>query len=213
MVQVSAGVDGITNLGYGWTDQSYSSLESYAGPNSDLYNPAALNGFLAWTIPTTSATGTFTIGTTLTNYLARIFVPSNCTTSKAAIVPHTNVANVTAFYMALYSANLQTQLAATAESHTALGTSGNDAVYEPSWTTAANLTGGNFYYLSLIVGWSTGAPTFAGSTATLDSEVLNAGLTASTSLSASNGTASTPPASYTASSNSQLTQLFWAAIL
>jgi hypothetical protein len=217
MVQVSAAIDGITNIGVGWTNQAstpYSSdLESYGAPNSGLFNPAAQNGFLAWTLSPVDATGTYTIGTTLTNYLTKIYVPANGTTTKAAIAPHANVANISAFYMALYSADLQTKIAVTAESHVAIGTSGNDVVYEPSWVTAANVIGGNFYYIGLIVGWATGAPTFAGSTAALSTAVLNAGLTASTGYSASNGTAATFPASYTAASNTLLTQAPWAAIL
>src|SRR5690348_9228670 len=130
----SVGPDGIAVSGYGWTNQSSTfnsnkSLESSAGPNSSLLNSAAQNGFLAWSMIPQDSISTHTIGTTLTNYLVRVYVPANGTSTKAAIVPHTNVANISAFYMGLYSA-AGAQLAVTAESHTAIGTSGNDAVYE-----------------------------------------------------------------------------------
>lgn len=212
----SVGPDGIAVSGYGWTNQSTLfqsnlSLESSAAPNSDLFSTAAQNGFLAWSMITQDAISTHTVGTTLTNYLIKVFVPASGATTKAAIIPHTNVANISAFYMGLYSA-AGAQLAVTAESHTAIQTSGNDAVYEPSWTTATTVTGNTFYYILVLAGWATGAPTFAGCTGS-SAASLNAGLTAATGYSVSNGTAATPPASYTMSSNTLLATAPWVAIL
>lgn len=212
----SVGPDGISVPGVGWTNQSTQfnsnkNLESSAGPNSTLYNAAARNGFLGWSMDNLDAVTQFTIGTTLTNYLTKVYVPANGVTTKAAIIPHTNVANVATFYMGLYSA-AGAQLAVTAESHTPLIAAGNDAIYEPSWTTSTTVTGGNFYYIAVIVGWATGAPTFAG-VAGSSAASLNAGLSAAASFSASNGTAATPPASYTMASNTALASALWVAIL
>lgn len=213
----SVGPDGIDVSGLGWTSQSTlfqsnMSLESSAGPNSSLLNEAQQWGFLAWSTPVTDAQSSFTIGTTLTNYLARIYVPANGSTTKAFCFPQTNVANISAFYMGLYSA-AGAKLAATAESHTAIGTSGNNALYTPSWAAATTVTGGQFYYVAMIVGWATGAPTFACSTPSSNANLLNANLTAATAVAASNGTAATPPASYTMSSNSTLASVLWVGIL
>lgn len=220
---ISAATDGIayvgsTNLDVGWTDQSttpYSTgLESYGPAGSFALNAPGRNGFLGWNMsPVEGTTTSFTIGTTLTNYLMKIYVPVNGSSTKAAAIPHTNVTNISAFYMALYSVDLQTKLAVTAESHTAIGTSGNDVVYEPAWTTAVNVTGNSFYYVAMVVGWGTGAPTFSGCAASQAAASLSAGLTASLGFVASNGTASTPPATYTAASNTLLTSAPWVAIL
>lgn len=210
---VVGGSDGVTFPG-GWTDQANltGSLESYANSSSYLFNPPSQNGFLAWSMVPQDSIASFTIGTTLTNYLTKIFVPASGTTTKGACIPHTNVANVSAFYMALYSADGQTKIAATAESHTPLIASGNDVLYEPSWAASASVVGGLFYYVVMIVGWATGAPTFAGCAGS-SAASLNAGLTAATSFAASNGTAATPPASYTMASNTALASAPWVAIL
>lgn len=218
MPLTSVGVDGVTTVIPGWTNQSttpYSSgLESYGSAGSYSLNVPARYGFLGWNMsPVEGTTTSFTIGTTLTNYLFKIFVPTNGTSTKAACIPHTNVANISAFYMALYSYDLQTKLAVTAESHTAIGTSGNDVVYEPSWAASVGVVGNTFYYVEMTVGWATGAPTFSGCAASQSAAALNAGLTAATSFSASNGTAATPPANYTAGSNTALASAPWVAIL
>lgn len=212
----SVGPDGIDVTGLGWTNQSAlfnsnKSLESSAGPNSSLLNSAAQNGFLAWSMIPQDAISTHTVGTTLTNYLIRVYVPANGTSTKGAIIPHTNAANISAFYMGLYS-TAGAQLAVTAESHAAIVSSGNDAVYEPSWTASVPVTGGQFYYILVLTGWATGAPTYAGCTGS-SAASLNAGLTAATGYSVSNGTAATPPASYTMSSNTLLATAPWVAIL
>jgi hypothetical protein len=212
----SVGPDGIDVTGLGWTPQSSlfnsnKSLESSAGPNSSLLNSAAQNGFLAWSMVPQDAISSFTVGTTSTNYLVRIYVPANGVSTKAGIVPHTNSANITGFYMGLYS-SAGAQLAVTAESHSAIVTSGNDALYEPAWVSSVSVTGGQFYYVLVLTTWGTGAPTYAGCAGS-SAASLNAGLAAAAGYSVSNGTATPPPASYTMSSNALLASAPWVAIL
>jgi hypothetical protein len=152
MVQVSAAVDGISNLGVGWTNQAstpYSSgLESYGGASSISLNPAAGKGYSAWTYDPALAAGTpISSATTLAT---RIYVPSNFSCTKVEFINVTGTSNVTAgLWLANAPAGVSTPLAWSAATAVAAG-----ALQSLTWNGSSSplsvaLTGGQFYMVTL----------------------------------------------------------------
>jgi hypothetical protein len=143
----STGVDGIAVPGFGWSNQQYSSLESYANSSGLVFNTPGQAGYLGWSGLPTDAISSFSPATA-TSYAVKTFVPANGTTTKLDLNAGT-VGTVSVAYFGLYTAT-GTQIATTAESHAAWVVNKN----EFSWTTAANVVGGNFYYVVMNLTWS-----------------------------------------------------------
>lgn len=194
----SVGPDGIDVPGLGWTTQSTQfnsnkNLESAGNLQSYQVNPPAMYGYLGWTMITEDAiSSSIPHPASNVNILSRIYVAEPGTTSKVDCFPLTNVANITAFYLGLYS-TAGVQLAVTAESHASLV---NNAQVSLNWTTPVVLTGNTFYYLAMVTTWATAAPTFAGCLGA-SAASLNANLTGANPEAATNVTQATLPATYT----------------
>lgn len=140
---------------------------------------------------TEDAIATTTHGATGTTQLTRIFVPQGGQTTKIDIWPLSNVANVTAFYLSLYSsAASAAQLAITPEGHAAL-VNGTQNTF--TWSTPFNVVNDTFYYVGITISWTTGAPTFAGCSGA-NAASLNAGLTVSLPEAATASGTTVPPA-------------------
>lgn len=200
---VIGGADGVT-FPPGVTNQSTlatfdvgASLESSANQTSFLINPPSQNNYVAWSMITEDAIATSTHPATGTNLLTRVLCYQSKTITACDIWPLSNVANITAFYIGVYSA-AGVQLALSAESHAALVNGTQNTITVSAG--GLQLVGGTFYYVVIGASWATGAPTFAGCNGA-NAASLNAGLTVSTAEAASNGTTMPPPASYTMASN------------
>jgi hypothetical protein len=149
----SVGPDGIDVTGYGWTNQSTTfnsnkSLESYGAAASSIINPALRLGYSAWTYDPILANGTATsIGTTLA---VLIYVPQSFTCSHVDMIPVATAGNITVgLWSATAPAGTATPLAfsaATAASLAALNTLTFNGSSSP---TSVNLTGGQFYFVTL----------------------------------------------------------------
>ncbi len=180
----STGPDGIDVSGYGWTNQSTLfqsnlSLESYAAPNSDLFNQSAYNSYGAWSLIPEDAIVT-NAHTSTNGWLTRVFVPTTFSCGHIDIAV-TSSGSVTNAVFGLYSGSSFAvgPLAWTADVHSTI--TGAAGLYGLTWNgasspSAVTLTGGNFYWVySEITGTS---PTLAGS-AMASAAVANANLTAS----------------------------------
>lgn len=216
MVQVSAAVDGITNQGVGWTNQSsspYSSdLESYAGPSSSLFNAANQNGYVAWSMLPDDAIASTAPAATTHGQLTRVFVPAG------GPVGHLDfylsaIGTPTAFYAGVYSAT-GVQLAVTAESHAALLNTGLTSL---ALTASTTLTGSSFVYVFTTMTY-TGSPTFAGCTYLVGGTggniaIANANVAAATApVTADYGVQATLPASLTLSALTGLGTKIWVGL-
>lgn len=193
----SVGVDGIAVQIPGWTNQSttpYSSgLESYAGPSGAVFNSAAQAGYLGWTGIPADAISTFSPASA-TSYIAKIFVPSNGTTTKIDMNV-TTVGTVSAAYFGLYTA-AGTQVAATAESHSAWAAN----KVELSWASSALISGSSFYYIVMNLTWSV-QPVLAAMTVSTVQNFGPVNGVAGTNAFATTGTNTTPlPTSFTMAS-------------
>lgn len=205
----SVGVDGVTTLIAGWTDQSTSpystGLESGGSASfSAGFDSATQNGYSAWSVPAWAASSTASLGgTTNTNYLIKVYVPA-AFSSAHMDVDCTTAGTVTHAYAGLYSiAGTKLILSADIQSTWTTG----KMTY--AWTAAQPLTGNTYYYVALLF-TDSAAPALA---ATPASAVTNYNLASGTENYASNGTAATLPASYTLTSNTPLaTAIPWVAL-
>jgi hypothetical protein len=143
----SIGVDGIDVPGVGWTNQQYSSVESYPGPAGAVFNSAAQAGYLGWTGLPADAISTFSPASA-TSYIAKIFVPAGGTSTKIDVNAST-VGTVSAAYFGLYNA-AGAQVAATAEDHSSWAANRNSI----AWVSSVLLAGSTFYYVVLNLTWS-----------------------------------------------------------
>jgi hypothetical protein len=142
MALTSTGVDGIDVPGYGWSNQQYTSLESYSGPTSELFNAAVGNGYLAWSGLPNDFNTAVTPPVSTHALLTRVFVPTNGVVGHADFYfPTTGTPTV--FYAAVFSA-AGAQLATSAESHSGIVAS---ALTPVAFTASAALTGGQFVYV------------------------------------------------------------------
>ena len=177
-----------------WTNQSLSSnLEEGSGGTYafNMGNPQA-QGYLGWSAEASDAIGTFTYGTTNTNYLVRVPVATGGVTTKADISVTATTGTVTSVLAGLYTAG-GVQVAAAPDIHS--GWAAGKQTF--TWTTPINIQSGTYYYVSLIMAQSV-APQLTAATA---SAVQNFNTTVATSVFATNGTAAALPATYTMSSN------------
>lgn len=215
----SVGPDGIDVTGYGWTNQSTTfnsnkSLESYGSPNSALYNPAAQNGYVAWSmLPDDSISTTNHVASTH-GQLTRIFVPSNATVGHADFY-FTTTGTVTVFYAGVYTASgAQVSGLTTAESHASIV---NTALTSLAFTSSAMLTGGQFYYVFTTMTWSV-QPVLSGYTASAGGSggniaMANAGVAVATApVTADYGVQATLPASLTMSGLTGLGTKIWVGL-
>lgn len=214
MVLVSAGPDGISVPGVGWTDQStqYNSnlnLETSAGPNSSLLNSAALNGYVAWSLIPEDSIATVNHAASTHLQLTRVLVPANGSVGHLDF-DFTTGGTVTVFWAGIYSA-AGVLLATSAESHTLISTS---ALTPIAMTTSVNLSGGTVYYVGTTLTWSV-QPVLAGSTmggGAGTTWMTNPNLTVATANSADAGVNATLPATVTMSSNTFLANKIWVGL-
>lgn len=150
MVLQSAGVDGITNPGVGWSDQTYStSLESSGNSSSINFNPALKNGYNAWTCEPILAGGT-PLSISATTAAVRVYVPANFSCSKIDFINATGTENVTVgLWPATAPAGTATPLAWSAATAATAGALQQLTLNGASSPSAVTLVGGNFYFITL----------------------------------------------------------------
>jgi hypothetical protein len=209
----STGVDGIDVPGYGWTNQQYTSLESYSGPSSELFNAAVGNGYLAWSgLPNDFNTAVAWPVASTHGLLTRVFVPTNCSVGHADFYfPATGTPTV--FDVSLFT-SAGVQLAAAADAHSSVV---NTALTPVAFTASATLTGGTFVYVFSTLTY-TGSPTIAGWTAVAGGTggaiaYANANLTVATAPdTADYGVQATNPSSLTLTGLTGLASKIWVGL-
>lgn len=206
----SLGPDGIGVSGYSWTNQSTQynsnkSLDSYGSPNSTLFNSAANNGYVGWSLLPEDAIATVNTAASTTLQMTRVYVPNGGSVGHLDF-DFTTAGTVTVFWAGIYSAS-GVLLATTAESHAAISAS---ALTPLALTTAVNLTGSTNYYVGTTLTWSV-QPVVAGATIS-SAYMTNPNLTAATANSATAGTSATLPSTVTMSSNTLTASKLWVGL-
>jgi len=181
-----------------------------AGLHSALVGagPAA-NAYLAWTCDVLQASSTMTFASSTNTYVAQFYNPAACTTTYADVNCTANATGtVTHAYAGIYSL-AGTQLALSADIHTAWGTNTGKQTF--TWATPAVLAAG-FYYVALEVAWTTATPTLMAAPA---NGAVNFNVPANTERYSLYGTSSTLPASLTLAtltSGAAVTAMPWVAL-